>query len=514
MDVPLTTQDFIDRAEVAYGEVGGVIDEPGIAGALGTLSYAELAARARAFAAALDDLGLPAGARVAVVSPNCARFLVALHGATGSGRILVPVNFRLKPGEVRFIIEHCGAELLLVDPELDVALGELPVARRLVLDGAADAELFGAADGEPAHWEPDEDAVATINYTSGTTSDPKGVMLTHRNLWLNAVTFGWHMGLSDRDVYLHTLPQFHVNGWGVPLAATAMGIPQVMLRKIDGEEILRRIEQHGVTVFCAAPTVVSAILDAAEARRGRGEPLPGAGTVRALVAGSPPPSAVIERFESLLGWQFNQLYGLTETSPLLTINRARPDWDRLETPERARLLSRAGTPAVGVRLRIDERGELLARSNNVFKGYWERPDLTDEAIREGWFHTGDGGFQSSDGYVTITDRFKDVIISGGENVSSIEVEDRIYQHAAVAEAAVIGVPDEKWGETVKALVVLRDGASADADEIIAFCREGLAHYKCPTSVEVRDELPRTATGKLQKFKLREPYWAGREKGVA
>ena len=195
---------------------------------------------------------------------------------------------------------------------------------------------------------------------------------------------------------------------------------------------------------------------------------------------------MIERFESLLGWQFNQLYGLTETSPLLTINRCREPWDELEPAERARLLSRAGTPAVGVRVRIDENGELLARSNNVFEGYWERPDLTQAAIVDGWFHTGDGGFQSDDGFVTITDRFKDVIISGGENVSSIEVEDRLYQHPDVAEAAVIGVPDEKWGETVKALVVLRDGAGADEPEIISFCREGLAHYKCPTSVEVRE----------------------------
>jgi acyl-CoA synthetase (AMP-forming)/AMP-acid ligase II len=511
--VPLTTLDFIERAETAYGPSIAIVDEPGVPGGLGELTYAELAARARGFASALDELGIGAGERVAVVSPNCARFMVALFGATTTGRILVPVNFRLKPGEVSFILEHSGAELLLIDPELDEALGELPVSRRVVLDGVADAGLF-PEDGRPAPWEPDESAVGTINYTSGTTSDPKGVMLTHRSLWLNAVTFGWHMGLSDRDVYLHTLPQFHVNGWGVPLATTAMGIKQVMLRKIDGEEILRRIEHHGVTVFCAAPTVISAILDAAATRTERGEALPGAGTVRALVAGSPPPSAVIERFEELLGWQFNQLYGLTETSPLLTINRRRAEWDELESGERARLLSRAGTPAVGVRVQIDERGELLARSNNVFEGYWVRPDLTQEAIVDGWFHTGDGGFQTDDGYVTITDRFKDVIITGGENVSSIEVEDRLYQHPDVAEAAVIGVPDDKWGETVKALVVLRDGAACEADQIISFCREGLAHYKCPTSVEVRDELPRTATGKLQKFKLREPYWAGRERGVA
>ncbi len=513
MDVPLTTQDFIDRAAVAYGASPGIVDEPDVDGGLGTLTYGQLAARARGFAAALDGLGLAVGARVAIVSPNCSRFLIALYGATASGRIFVPVNFRLKPAEVRFILEHCGAELVLVDPELAPDLGELPVARSVVLDGVADAKLF-PPDGSPAHWEPDEQAIGTINYTSGTTSDPKGVMLTHRNLWFNAVTFGWHMGLSDRDVYLHTLPQFHCNGWGVPLAATAMGIEQIVLRKIDGEEILSRVERHGVTVLCAAPTVISAALDAAESRRSRGEVVPGGGTLRIFVAGSPPPSAVIERVESLLGWQFNQIYGLTETSPLLTINRTRPEWDGLDVAERSRLLSRAGAPAIGAQLRIDEQGEVLARSNTVFKGYWERPDLTAAAIEDGWFHTGDGGYQSDDGYISITDRFKDVIISGGENVSSIEVEDRIFQHPDVAEAAVIGVPDDKWGETVKALVVLREGAGAGEAEIIAFCREGLAHYKCPTSVEIRDELARTATGKLQKFKLREPYWAGRERGVA
>ena len=255
--------------------------------------------------------------------------MVALFGATMSGRILVPVNFRLKPHEVAFIVEHSGAELLLVDAELDEELAEVTASRRIVLDGVADSGLF-PDDGDPAPWEPDEDAIGTINYTSGTTSDPKGVMLTHRSLWLNAVTFGWHIGLSDRDVYLHTLPQFHVNGWGIPLATTAMGIEQVIQRKIDGEQILERIERHGVTVFCAAPTVISAILDAATARSERGEPLPRAGAVRAVVAGSPPPSAVIQRFEELLGWQFNQIYGLTETSPLLTINRARSEWDDLE----------------------------------------------------------------------------------------------------------------------------------------------------------------------------------------
>jgi hypothetical protein len=352
----------------------------------------------------------------------------------------------------------------------------------------------------------DEATTASINYTSGTTSRPKGVELTHRNLWLNAVAFGWHTAVTDRDVYLHTLPMFHVNGWGMPYALTAMGATQVVIRKIDGEEILRRIEQEGVTLLCGAPAVVAAILDAAAARVARGEPVPGAGRVRMVVAGAPPPSKVIERVETELGWEFIQLYGLTETSPLLTINRAPREWDDLDPADRARRLGRAGAPAIGVRIAVDDNGEILARSNHVFAGYWNQPEDTVQAMPDGWFHTGDGGFLDGP-YVVIADRKKDVIISGGENVSSIEVEDCLYQHPAVAEVAVIGVPDDRWGETVKALVVVREGDEPTEAELIAFCRDRLAHFKCPTSVELRESLSRTATGKLQKFKLRAPYWS-------
>ena len=254
------------------------------------------------------------------------------------------------------------------------------------------------------------------------------------------------------------------------------------------------------------------ILDAAAARHERGEAVPGRDRVRMVVAGAPPPSKVIERFGELLGWEFIQIYGLTETSPLLTINRAPSEWDDIELGERSRLLSRAGVPAIGVRIEIDGQGEVLARSNNVFAGYWNQPEATAEAIVDGWFHTGDGGHLDG-AYLVISDRKKDVIITGAENVSSIEVEDTLYQHPAVAEAAVIGVPDEKWGETVKALVVLKPGAEATEGELIEFCRGRLAHFKCPTSVELRDALSRTATGKLQKFKLRSPYWEGRDRQV-
>jgi acyl-CoA synthetase (AMP-forming)/AMP-acid ligase II len=286
----------------------------------------------------------------------------------------------------------------------------------------------------------------------------------------------------------------------------------VVQRKVDGESILSRVESEGVTLMCGAPAVVAAVLDAASARVSAGRDVPGRDQVRIVVAGAPPPSKTIERVETELGWQFNQIYGLTETAPLLTINRPRAEWDDLSSADRSKLLARAGTPALGVRIRIDEAGEVLARANEVFEGYWEQPEESGKALRDGWFHTGDGGYLDG-AYVTISDRKKDVIITGGENVSSIEVEDALFQHPDVAEVAVIGVPDEQWGEKVTALVVLRAGSSVSADELIAFSKGRLAGYKCPKSVEFRVELARTATGKLQKFKLRQPYWEGLDRQV-
>lgn len=513
MHVPLTLSDFLYRAELVHGARVAVIDEPHPpGGGLGTITYAELAAMARSQAAALDELGVAEGARVAIVSPNAARFVVSLFGVSAFGRVLVPINFRLSAEEIRYIVGHAGATVLLHDPELADLVHDVPVAHRLALGEATDAALFRRAGATPRFTVTDERAPVSINYTSGTTARPKGVQLSHRSSWLNAVTFGWHAGVTDRDVYLHTLPTFHCNGWGMPYALTAMGVRQVIIRKIDGAEILRRIEAHGVTLLNCAPAVVAAVLDAAAARRARGEPVPGRGTVRMVVAGAPPPSKTIERVETELGWEFIQIYGLTETSPLLTVNRAPAEWDGLAPPERARLLSRAGVPAVGVRVDVSPDGELVARSNHVFDGYYEQPEETGRAIVDGWFHTGDGGHLEG-AYAVITDRKKDVIITGGENVSSIEVEDCLYQHPEVAEAAVIGVPHDKWGETVLACVVLRPGATATARDLIDHCRAHLAHFKCPTTVELRDALPRTATGKLQKFRLREPYWAGRDRKI-
>ncbi len=511
MRTPLTIGGHLDRAATVYGDRIGVVDEPDPpGGGLGELTYRRVRELARAQAAALDGWGIGRGERVAILSQNAARLLVSFFGVSGFGRVLVPINFRLQRDEIAYIVGHSGASVLLVDPELDEVSAGIEVPRRLVLGTGTDAELF--PDGaEPAPWDdPDEDATATINYTSGTTARPKGVQLTHRNVWLNSTVLGWHTGVSDRDVYLHTLPMFHCNGWGMPYALTAMGAPQVVLRKVDGAEILRRVERHGVTLLCGAPAVVAMILDAAQTWDG---PVPGAGRTRMVVAGAPPPTRTIERVETELGWEFIQIYGLTETAPLLTINRSRAEWDGLDPPARAERLSRAGVPAVGIEVTVDSQGEVLARGNHVLAGYWDQPEATAEALAGGWFHTGDGGSIDDGGYLHISDRKKDVIISGGENVSSIEVEDCLFSHPAVAEVAVIGVPDEKWGETVKALVVLADGATADEAELIAWCKQRLAGYKCPTSVEVRDELARTATGKLQKFKLRAPYWEGRDRQV-
>lgn len=507
MFVPLTIRDHLERARLVYGNRIGIFDEPNQpAEPLANLTYGEFAAKAKAMAKGFEELGVEQGGRVAIVSHNASRLLTFLFGTAAWGRVGVPINFRLNHEEISYIIKHCGAEILLVDPELRESLQGIGVKHFLTLGDESDDIIF--RDGEPQPWDFDENATATINYTSGTTARPKGVEMTHRMLWTNAAIFGWQTGVNDRDVYLHTLPMFHCNGWGMPFSLTAMGVPQVVLRKVDGEEILKRIEDHGVTLMCGAPAVVAAILDAASEWKG---PIPGSGRTRIVVAGAPPPTSIIERVETELNWEFIQIYGLTETAPLLTMSRGRSEWDDLTSQERAKLLGRAGAPALGVNLQVTGEGEICARSNHVLKGYWEQPEATDEAIQSGWFHTGDGGYIDEDNYITIADRKKDVIISGGENVSSIEVEDVLFTHEQITEVAVIGVPDDKWGETVKALVVVEGEISEE--ELITYCRGKLAHYKCPTSIEFRDELARTATGKLQKYKLRAQYWEGHEKQV-
>ncbi|MGW0710871.1 AMP-binding protein [Streptomyces sp. NPDC002643] len=513
MRVPMTIADFLDRAELGFAGSPGVIDEPRQpATPVATATYGQLAQRVRAWQAGLDRLGVGEGERVAVVGHNSARLLELLFAVPMSGRICVPVNFRLKREEIDYVVRQSGSSVLLVDPELRDTVADTEVAHRFVLGEETETELmrFGV---EPRPWtDPDEDATATINYTSGTTARPKGVQLTHRNIWVNGLTFGLHTRAWEGDVYLHTLPMFHCNGWGMPFVMAGLGAKQVVLRKVEGAEILRRVEEHGVTLMCGAPAVWNTVVNAAADWKGE---IPGRDRVRIVCAGAPPPSRLIQRVEEELGWEFTQIYGLTETSPLLTFNRARPEDAALPAAERARKLSRAGLPALGVKLGLADSGEVLARSNVVLDGYWNKPEETADALADGWFHTGDGGaIDDEDGHLTISDRKKDVIITGGENVSSIEVEDIIFSHPAVAEVAVIGVPDDaRWGETVKALVVRAEGAEVSETEIIAHCKEHLAGYKAPTSVEFRDTIPRTATGKIQKFKLRAPYWDGRDRRV-
>jgi acyl-CoA synthetase (AMP-forming)/AMP-acid ligase II len=506
--VPFSAADFLDRALAVYAERVGIVDEPvQPAPSLGEVTYARMGELARAQAAKLDQLGIGVGDRVAYVSHNSARLGAAFFGVCGYGRVLVPINFRLSADEVGYIVKHSGARVLYIDPELEEALAGVECEHTFVIGNDEDMYLEGV---DPEPWRHDENATATINYTSGTTARPKGVQITHRNIWTNAVTFALHAGVTDRDVYLHTLPMFHANGWGMPFAMTGMGVTQVVIRKIDGAEILRRVERHGVTVMCAAPAVVASVLEAAETWEGE---IPGRDKVRIIVAGAPPPTKTVARVEAELGWEFIQIYGLTETSPLLTVNRTRAEWDGLSGEERAAKLVRAGQPALGCTLAVSESGEVLARSNVVLEGYWQQPEETEAALADGWFHTGDGGVIGEDGYLTIQDRKKDVIITGGENVSSIEVEDVIFSHPDVAEVAVIGVPDDKWGETIKALVVKSEGSELTEQELIDYCKSKVARYKAPSSVEFREVLARTATGKLQKFKLRQQYWEGRERQV-
>src|SRR3954464_2613052 len=510
MRVPLPTRDFLDRAELVYGDRVGCAAGPAQpAPPVGEVPYREVARRARAMQAALDGLGIGEGERVAVVSHNAGRLVEMLLGVPSSGRVLVPVNFRLSQEEVAYIVGHSGARVLMIDPELEASLKGIEVEHRFTL--GEEYEQLLRYDTEPRPWaEPDEDATATINYTSGTTARPKGVQMTHRNLWVNAVTFGMHMQVSDRDVYLHTLPMFHCNGWGLPYTMAGLGATQVVLRKVDGAEILRRVERHGVTMMAGAPAVWNAVLEAAADWDGE---IPGRDKVRIVVAGAPPPSKTIARVEAELGWEFNQIYGLTETAPLLTINRPRAEYDDLDPQDRAKALSRAGVPALGSRLTTTESGEVLAQGNTVLAGYWENPQASAEALEGGWFHTGDGGSLDDGGYLTISDRKKDVIITGGENVSSIQVEDVVFSPPAVAEVAVIGIPDDKWGELVTALVVTTEGTRVTEEEIIAHCRGKIAGYKIPKRIEFRDEMARTATGKIQKFKLRESFWKDSERQI-
>ncbi len=524
MEVPLTVNEFLYRSAVLYPEKLAIVDGER------SISYGEFQARVNRLSHALLASGVRKGDRVCILSPNSHFFLESFYGVSQIGAILVPLNYRLVAADHEYIIGHAGVVALLVDHEyvdmIDEIRPSLPKVETWIVAQedkqakpgwtAWESWIDGCSDSSPPVPDLNESDLVSINYTSGTTARPKGVMLTHRTACLNAYNFMVHLQVSHEDVELWTLPMFHCNGWGGVYALTGLGATHVILRAVNGEQIFELIAAHKVTFACMAPTVLNTILEYPDRANHKIETRP-----RFVVAGAPPPAAFIKRLETELGWDFIQIYGLTETAPVLTVTSidsltAKSDYERR---------SRAGIPVLGVGLKVcddsgqavpqDDQaiGEVCARANIIFEGYWEQPEATAAAFRDGWFRTGDLATWDRSGSINIVDRKKDVIISGGENISSPEVEAVLYQHPAVLECAVIGVPDEKWGEAPKALLVLRAGSTVSAEEMIAHCRENMAHFKCPKSIEFLDHLPRTATGKLQKYRLREKYWGDRVKRV-
>ena len=520
--VPLTPLSFLPRAAHIWPDKTAVIHGHARHG------YRELYARARRLASALAARGIGRGDTVAVMAPNIPPLLEAHFGVPMSGAVLNALNTRLDAGAIAFILEHSEAKLLIADREYGaVVRGALArMAQRIPvvviddpqcdsaerLDGESDYEAL-LATGDPGFaWQPpsDEWQAIALNYTSGTTGNPKGVVFQHRGGYLNSLGNVIAFGLSDRAVYLWTLPMFHCNGWSYPWAVTAVGGTHVCLRKVAAGPIFRAIAQHRVTHLCAAPTILSMLIHAPDA-----EKVGFAHTVEIATGGAAPPSPVIAAMERL-GFRVTHLYGLTESFGPATLCQWQDDWAPLDLDGRAAKMARQGVghptleavmvahpqtlapvPADGVTI-----GEIMLRSNTVMRGYLKNPAATSEAFRGGWFHTGDLGVLHPDGYVEVKDRMKDVIISGGENISSLELEELIYQHPGVMEAAVVARPDDKWGESPCAFVTLKPDASLDDKELIAWCRERIAHFKVPRTV-VFGPLPKTATGKIQKFVLRD-----------
>jgi fatty-acyl-CoA synthase len=461
--------------------------------------------------------------------------LEAFFAVPQLGAVLTPLNYRLTTPEFRYILEHSEAAVLLIDweyahqlaPIVDQLTGlrhylllrddEAPTARLPAQD--YETVLAAASPEFPEAVDIGETETATLNYTSGTTARPKGVMLSHRACAISVINFLTALHVRATDVYLHTLPMFHANGWGGIWAVAGVGGTQVCLRKVEAETILRLMQHEGVTLACAAPTVLVTLATYDKAREFSLAP-----GVRMGTGGAPPAAAVLRNMEAL-GIEVIHLYGLTETGPFLTSCEWQPAWNALEVGERYRLKARQGIAQLLTDVRVMDAhlrevpmdgtsiGEIVARGNNVMDGYYKQPEETATVMRGGWFHTGDLAVVHPDGYMEIVDRVKDVIVSGGENISSVEVESILYEHPAVLEAAVVGVPDSKWGEVPKALVVLKPGQCTSETELITFCRNHMAHFKAPKSVEFLDNLPKTATGKVQKFTLRERYRADRSKWV-
>ena len=524
MDVHLNSLDpfaFLTRSADVFREKVAVIDGER------RFTYPQIHDRVRRLAAALQTAGLRSGDRVAVLSPNAVMPLEATFAVPLAGGVLCALNIRLAPEEIGYILAHCGASFLLYDAELDPLVDRLDLAIPAIRVGeprpGVDAYEPWLAQGNPGRLvphAPGDDATISINYTSGTTGRPKGVMYTYRGAYLNALAEQFHAGLRPESVYLWTLPLFHCNGWCFPWAVTAAGATHVTMRRVEPARINAAITSDGVTHFCAAPTVLVALANAAETR-----PFPRAITI--TTAGAPPSPTTIRQIEAL-GATINHVYGLTETyGPITACVWKSPEWDGVDASERARLKSRQGVPMITVRagdVRVVDAalrdvaadgataGEIVMRGNNVMKGYYADPEATAVAFAGGWFHSGDVAVVHPDGYVEITDRAKDVIVSGGENISTQQVEKVLIGHDAVLEVAVVAVPHERWGEVPKAFVTLKPGRTVEPDELQAFARQRLAAFKVPRLYAFGD-LPKTSTGKIQKFVLREQEWGGRAKRV-
>jgi fatty-acyl-CoA synthase len=514
METPLTPLEFMRRARRLYAGREAAVD-----GDI-RLTYAQLFDRCDRWSSVLQRLGVKKGDRVAYIAPNMLPQLESFYAVPQLGAVLVPINYRLTAADFAYIIGHSGATVVCAAPEylemVDSIRNEVSkVAHFIALEGQRDGWLDyekELAAAEPAFERPqiEETDLLTINYTSGTTAKPKGVMITHRNAYLNAVGVLVHIHMGPGERYLWTLPMFHANGWTFTWIVTAVGAAHVCLRRVEPARIFAALSAESITMLCAAPTVLIGIANAPEdmrkgARRG----------VRVLTAGAPPAAATIARVEGELGWDITHVYGLTETAPFITVCEVRPEHAKLPPEERAVIKARQGVELVtsGELLVVDEdgrevphdgqtRGEIVVRGNVVMKGYYDDPAATELALRGGYFHSGDAAVVHPDGYAEVRDRIKDVIISGGENISSVEIEGVLLQHASVQEVAVVGMKSEKWGESPHAFVVLRAGASATEPELRDFTRARLAHFKCPQGFHFVTELPKTATGKVQKFVLR------------
>jgi fatty-acyl-CoA synthase len=514
VETPLTPIDFLRRARKVHANREAVVD-----GDL-RLTYSQFAQRCDRWSAALSRLGIRPGDRVATLAPNTHQHLEQYYAVPQLGAVIVPLNYRLVAEDFVYLANHSGSRVLCVHADyLDTVDGVRErmktVEHFVALEGSKPGwleyeTLLGESDGKFERPSIDETDLLAINYTSGTTSKPKGVMITHRNAWVNAIGTLAHMPMSPSDRYLWTLPMFHANGWTFTWLVTAVAATHVCLRQVDAPTIYRLVNDERISLLCAAPTVLIAISSGPEQARKnlrRG--------VRVLTAGAPPAAATIERMEGELGWAITQVYGLTETAPLISVCEALPEHEALSLPERARVKARQGVELItsGDLRVVDENmcdvpadgktlGEIVARGNVVMKGYFNDPDATAAAMRGGYFHSGDAAIVHPDSYIEIRDRYKDVIISGGENISSIEVEGALLRHPAVLEAAVVGMPHERWGESPQAFVVLRAGQTVTEPELRDFARGVLAHFKVPTAFTFVAELPKTATGKIQKFILR------------